>query len=131
MSTHRTIFATLDTRLAMYNPALPTAYPNVNFTPGTTPWLRVGHLPAPVVRRSIGLDGQNVYTGIYQVTAFCPAGSGPGACESLADSIANHFPIGSVYSGVRIAAVSCAPALSDVDWYSIPVSITYESVTTS
>lgn len=135
MSIQRPVFALLDAQLGTYTPAPPIAWPNVPYTPGTAAWLRVSHLPAPSVRRSIGVDGQNVYTGIYQVTVNAPAGKGPGAAETLADAIANWFPIGSTYTAngvtVRIAAVSCAPALSEPDWYRVPVSITYETVSTS
>lgn len=131
MSTDRSIFAALDTRLAAFNPAMPTAFPNVSFTPSNVEWLKVDYLPARPVRRSIGVDGQNAYPGIYQVMVNWPANTGPGLCQSRADAIANHFPLGAVYGGVRIVAVSCGPALSAADWYSIPVSITYELVTSA
>ena len=135
MSIQRPIFAALDARLNVYTPAPPIAWPNVGFTPGTVAYLKVSHLPAPSVRRSIGADGQNVYTGIYQVIVNAPAGQGPGAAETMADAIANWFPIGSTYTSsgvtVRIAAVSCLPPTSEPDWYRVPVSITYEAVSTS
>lgn len=135
MSVQQPIFATLDGRLAAFTPVMPTAWPNVAFTPGTTAYLKVDHLPAPSVRRSIGADGQNVYTGIYQVVVNYPPNQGPGLAESRADAVANWFPIGSTYTAngvtVRIAAVSCAPAKSEPDWYRVPVSITYEAVTSA
>ena len=132
MSAHRTAFAALDARMAAYAPAISTAWPNRDYTPTLgTDWLRVVHLPAPTVRRSIGADGQNIYTGIYQVTVHAPSGAGPGHAETLADAVANHFPLGAVYGGVRIASVSCAPASQDAGWYRIPVSITYELVTSA
>lgn len=128
MSIDRSTFASLDARIAAYLPATPTAWPNVPFTPGAVAWLKVDHMPAPPVRRSIGTSGLNAYPGIYQVLVSVPAGSGPGAAETLADSIANWFPLGSVFGAVRIATVSVHPALSDAAWYSIPVSVTYETV---
>lgn len=132
MSAHRSVFAPLDTRMAAYTPALPIAWPNRVYTPTTgVSYLKVDHLPSPTVRRSIGSDGQNVYTGIFQVVGNTPADKGPGEAEILADSIANFFPLGAVYSGVRIAAVSVAPAVTDAPWYRTPVSITYEFVTTA
>ena len=132
MSAHRTAFAALDTRMAAFTPATPTAWPNREYSPvAGTDWLQVAHLPAPTVRRSIGADGQNAYTGIYQITVNTAPGAGPGHAESLADTVANHFPLGAVFGGVRIAAVSCAPALQDSGWYRIPVSVTYELVTSA
>ena len=135
MSIQRSIGAALETRLLAFLPAMPVALPNVSYTPVIgTPYLKADRLPAGSVRRSIGVDGLNVYTGIYQVMVCFPSGPTPGNwggagwCESKADAIANHFPIGAVYASVRIAAVSCAPALSDAAWYSIPVSIAYELV---
>lgn len=131
MSTDRSIFAALDTRLAAFTPTMPTDHPNEGYTPGTSEWLKVDYLPAGQVRRSIGADGQNVYPGIYQVKVNWPAGQGPGLCQTRADAIANWFPRGAVYGGVRIVSVSCGPASSDASWYSIPVSINYELVTTA
>lgn len=132
MSTNRTIFAALDTRLAAFLPAMPTAWPNNVFTPEPgTAWLKVAHLPAAPVRRSIGVDGQNAYPGIYQVMVNFPAGGGPGAAQTRADAIANHFPLGAVYGGARIVAVNCGPAMPSADWFAIPVSVTYELVTSA
>lgn len=132
MSTDRAIFAALDTRLAAFVPAMPTAWPNVNFNPTKgTAWLKVDHLPAQPVRRSIGVNGQNAYPGVFQVMVNWPPGVGAGDAQTRADAIANHFPLGAVYGGVRVAAVRCGPPLSDAEWFSIPVSITYELVTTS
>ena len=131
MSTNRSIFTALDTRMAAFVPVTPTAWPNATFTPPAVPWLKVSHLPARPVRRSLGVDGQNAYPGIYQVMVNVPAGAGPGDGESMSDLVANHFPLGAVYGGVRIVAVGCSPAISGPDWYSIPVSITYELVTSA
>lgn len=132
MSTNRTIFAALDTRLAAFAPAMPTQWPNEAYepTPGTA-WLKVSHIPGAPVRRSIGVDGQNAYPGIFQVMVNYPPGFGPGAAQTRADAIANHFPLGAVYGGARIVAASCGPAPSSAEWYAIPVSITYELVTSA
>lgn len=125
----RAAFAALDTRLAAFTPAMPIAWPNRVFQPETgTPYLKVDHLPAPRVRRSIGMDGRDVYPGVYQVMVCYPAGNDAGAAELRADLVAAHFPIGAAYSGVRIAAVSTAPAIQEPGWFSIPVSITYELI---
>ncbi len=131
MSAQATIFAALDTRMAAFTPATPIAWPNVSFTPGTASRLQVYHLPARASRRSIGLNGQNAYPGVYQVTVSTPDGGGGGAAYELADLVANWFPIGSVYGGVRIVSVSCSPALSSPGWFSVPVSITYELITSA
>jgi hypothetical protein len=131
MSIDRSTFASLDTRMAAFTPVTPTAWPNDGFTPGSVAWLRVSHLPASPVRRSIGTSGQNAYPGIYQVMVNAPAGPGPGAAETLADAVANWFPLGSVYGAVRIAAVSTQFVSSDAAWYQIAVSITYETISAS
>lgn len=131
MTAQSSIFTAMDTRMATFTPSTPTAYPNVSFTPGVVSWLQVGHLPGKPSRRSIGVNGMNSYPGVYQVMVNCPSGSGPGAANTLADAVANYFPIGSVYGGVRVVSVGCSPAIPSPGWYSIPVSIFYELITSA
>lgn len=128
------IRAALDARLKTLANSPSVAWENVSFepVPGTA-FLSVSLLPATTEAPTIlGVVGSDIALeqGVYQVTVVAPVNQGPGGATRIAEAVRALFPRGlSLTSGgvtVRIGGhASIAPALSDSDWYSVPVSVPY------
>lgn len=133
MTVEENIEAALLARVATLEttPALPVAWPNITFTPGTGPYLRVDHLPNATTRFLLKGSDPHLRQGILQLTVVAPLRQGPSPGTKLAGAVAAHFPADlALFSGgikVRISkAPSIAPAMkTDVSW-DVPVSVTYE-----
>ncbi len=129
------IQAALDSHLAGLELDLPLAWENVPFTPEVgQPWLKTGFLPAPVRQAELAPDGgRNRHQGIYQVSLFYPAGQGSGPARSMAERVISGFKRGTVLSGegikVHIQRAWRGPALSEPDWFQVPVSVQWFAYT--
>tara|TARA_R110000803_G_scaffold37766_3_gene81487 strand:- start:52 stop:459 length:408 start_codon:yes stop_codon:yes gene_type:complete len=132
MSTYfNDIQAALDTRLASIAGSPPIAWPNIEYEPtGGTTYLRPAFLPAETLQSGLGSEGLDETNGIYQIDVVYKVGSGR---SSLVDSVADHFKRGTVatYNGVnvRIRSVSIAPAIFDIAWHFVPVSVSFQTYT--
>lgn len=128
------ITAALDSRLDTLTNSPPVAWENRAYEPITgTLYLRPSHLPSDTTAATIGTNGTDENTGIYQVDVFSPAGEGKNEAYVMADLVADHLKRDTelTYNSrtVRIKNVSISPALNDGGWYQIPVNIEYYSFT--
>jgi hypothetical protein len=126
------IQAALEVKLALLNPALPTAYENVPYTPTPgTAWCRVNLLPAPTEPASIGTNGYTRHEGIFQVSLYYPVGYGPGPALAKADAVASLFARGTELSAgttsLKVVTSSRGPALQDADWFHVPITIQWQA----
>lgn len=113
-------------------PALPIAWPNVNFTPPKDRrYLRVQFVPNVVERRFIGSNEPHRYMGLYQVSVHWPQGAGEYAPRRVAAAIVSHFPtdLRLVEDDVEVRIVSrpmAADMLVEKAGVQVPVTIEYE-----
>jgi len=130
MTIFNDIQAALDTKLSTITSA-PIAYPNVPYKPqaGTT-YIRASFLPTETLQASMGATGKDETNGIYQIDVVVPRGSGR---PSLLDTVADVFKRGTVltYNGVklRIRSVSIGSAITDEEWYFVPISVNFQTYT--
>ena len=112
---------------AVYEAKTPIAWPNVNFTPPSGPWVRFNVLDGEGTWRSIGSPGSNVagYVGVVVIQVFVPLLSGESSARNLADDAAAIFQ-GQVISGIRfsLATFSLSNSVAN-DWYQMNVSIPF------
>jgi hypothetical protein len=119
------------------SPATDVALPFVD--PPFAPTLKVAYLEIhPILRAApqhfgISYGNPDIHTGIFQVDAVVPKGTGEAQGLRLADAVASRFPI-----GTRLAAgddsleinniPAIAPAIMDAPWVRFPVSIPYRVI---
>lgn len=129
------IQAALDSHLAGLDLGLAIAWENSPFTPQVgIPWIKAGLLPGPVVQADMAPDGgRDRHQGIYQVSLFYPAGQGSGPARRMADQVTAGFKRGTVLSqaglNIRIQRAWRAPALSEPEWFQVPVSVQWFAYT--
>ena len=128
------IRAALEVRLATWaaqqTPALPVAWEDRPFSP-SGPYLRVSMLPAEPDDPVLG-QGLQRHQGVYQVSVFVPAGSGPVTAESKAANIAALYARGTVMTqGTTRVVIDRTPQVGrlmpDGPYSFIPVSIRYRA----
>lgn len=127
------IAGALRTRLNSLPGAPPIAWENINYTPSSkTLYLRATMLPIPTIQASLGDDGKDLHEGIFQVDVFIPDGQGR---STWPDAIADHFKRGTVLTQnsvtVRIKNASIGTAFKEENFYQVPVTIDYQSFTSS
>jgi hypothetical protein len=108
---------------------LPVVWQNVGTELPTVDHLRAFLLPAETTSRDLA-GAMRSYRGVFQVSIFTRAGGGAGRAEQLAAMLAELFTVSlSMPSGglnvLVIGPVSPKPAITDSDWYSVPVSCRY------
>lgn len=109
---------------------LSVAWENIAYEPTITEaFVKPAILPAQPSTASLGENGLNRLTGVYQVSLFYPAWEGSGTARDTADSLISHFKRGtSLTSGgvtIEIERAWRSPAVQEPDWYQIPVSIAW------
>ena len=112
----------------MYEAKTPIAWPNVNFTPPSGPWVRFNVLDGEGSWRSIGSPGNNLagYVGVVVIQIFVPLLSGESTARDLADAAAAIFQ-GQVIDGIRLAVPTIQvlnTSLAD-GWHQINVSVPF------
>lgn len=75
-------------------------WPNTDFTPGTSPWIRPTILPADARAADIATAPRYRHVGVLIIQVFVPLGAGDGLALEYADTIAALFR-GQNVSGVR------------------------------
>ena len=113
---------------AVYEVKTPIAWPNVNFTPPSGPWVRFNVLDGEGAWRSIGSPGSNIagYVGVVVIQVFTPLMTGESTARDFADSAAAIFQ-GQVISGIRFSPATAQilnTSLAD-GWHQINVSIPF------
>lgn len=126
------ILSALNAHLADNNPrGLPVAWHNRDHIPVSgQPWLRASYLPAGSEIAELGKQGRNRYTGIYQVSVFCPSGDGHGLSFDIAGEVEYAFRRGEVLTidGLNVQirqATHGQPMQEDNGWFHVPVSVSW------
>jgi len=114
---------------AVYEAKTPIAWPNVNFTPPSGPWVRFNVLDGEGAWRSIGSPGSNIagYVGVVVIQVFTPLMTGESTARDFADSAAAIFQ-GQVIGGIRFSPATVQilnSSLAD-GWHQINVSIPFK-----
>ena len=129
--------AAFETRLLAWanaqSPAIPVAFENASFSAPVGRYVRAYLLPAPTASETLNGEHRR-RMGVFQVSLCMPIGAGPGAATALATSLDAAFPMalpitqGSV-KVFMLSPMSPAPAITEPDRYTVPVSCTYRADT--
>lgn len=113
-------------------PEINVCWPNVNFEPPTdgTGYIRAQLFPATAEQTTLGTDGQNRHTGIFQVDVIWPENKGLSEPTEIAGAIANHFKRGTLLTTDSIALRIDQPPLVrgiivDGGTIQIPIDVRY------
>lgn len=114
------------------SPALPVAWPNVDYTPPAAGYLRVTHAPNTATQVTLGTEGKNRHIGIFQVDVMLPIIIGISTPMEKAGAVAAHFKRGTVLTkdgiSVRITRPpEIRPALQSLPYIQVPVIIRYQA----
>jgi len=131
---HDYIENAMRTQLATMVGVLPIAWPNSEFTPTIgTPYLRFNILFATPSQNTLGTTGTNELLGFVQVDVVYPSSGGNGLSRAMVGKITEQFKRGVVpsYSGQTVTVLNAYPsgAISDADWYTVPVTINFRACT--
>jgi hypothetical protein len=134
MTVFADISAGLDRRLNTMTGKPPIAWENKKFAPTQgTLYARPTIIPADTEQWSLGQNGQDLSTGIYQVDVIAPAGKGKKAAYAMADTIADRFKRGTdIVENSRTISIinaSRAAGFNDGDRFIVPVTIQYRAFT--
>lgn len=131
------IHGALSGHLATYATAagLSVAWANRTFQPTRDMYLREALIPARTVQASLGDEGANKESGIYQVDVVSVAGQGFGPASAIVDAIIAHFSRGlrlPASGGIFEVVVEVAwsgPVLIEDGRERVPISIPYYAYT--
>ena len=125
----------LTTPMASVLPSVDKVFPNRDYTPSpNTPYMKYFILRNQPSAATLGADGLDVHTGVFQISLFYPKSSGDIDLLQAADEIETvyqqyvrgaYLSSGSV--SVRITSVGLGTASADNAWYFAPININYES----
>jgi hypothetical protein len=114
------------------SPALPVAWPNLDYTPPAAGYLRATHVPNSTNQVTLGSTGKNRHVGIFQVDVFLPIMTGISTPMERAGAVAAHFKRGTTLTkdgiNVRITRPpEVRPALQSLPYIQVPVIIRYQA----
>jgi len=126
----------LETQLANTSGIPDIVWENVNYNPSTgTSFVRP--FLAPTTRRPAvrGLNPQQLYEGFFFVDIFVPEGNGPGAADTIADTIIESFEATSTLTAnSKNVCIRYAERTADISprdaWYQVRVSIMWYTYNT-
>jgi hypothetical protein len=109
---------------------LSTAYENVDFSPvDGTAWAMINFLPAQPEPTSIGQDGIDLHTGVFQIALKYPPNTGRSAVVAKADAIAAVFYAGAHlgYNGQYVTISSCGRSGGGLvdGWFTVYLTINW------
>lgn len=94
-------------------------------------WLEAHLLPGKPTQATLGSDGLNLQTGVFQIDLHAPAGDGWGPGSLLVDIICHHFRRGTklVHDGIEVTLMSVGPGPSYENgrWSTTPISVYYNA----
>lgn len=106
------------------------AWENVSFspTPGS-PWYRESFSPSGAEAESLGPGSFDRLEGLYLIDVFAPSGEGYKRAEELAEDVLAGFARGLATTDgdttVIVESSFRAAALSEAEWYQIPITIRF------
>lgn len=114
------------------SPALPVAWPNVEYTPPAAGYLRATHAPNATNQVTLGTSGKNRHIGIFQVDVLLPITTGISTPMEKAGAVAAHFKRGTTLTkdGINVRIVrppEIRPALQSLPYIQVPVIIRYQA----
>ena len=125
----------LTTPMATVLPSITKVFPNQPYTPDpNTPYMAYFLLPNQPSASTLGSDGLDVHTGVFQISLFYPKSTGDIELLKAADEIETvyqqyvrgaYLSSGSV--NVRITSVGLGNTSADSAWFFAPININYES----
>lgn len=112
------------------SPALPIAWPGVNFNPPDEGmWLEAKLFPNEPTDPVWNADGCYNARGFFQVLVFYRPGVGQVQPSEIADLIIAHFPKASYLGPVRVLKTPWqSPSVTDGDKLFIPITIPYSGL---
>lgn len=125
------IHNTLDAKLLTITDLPPLQLENtqVRTGAGIKAFCRSTLLPARPNRETIGINGLDIHSGIYQIDLIYPPIIGYDDCAQMVDLIINTFTTGSVINNIMITnSYSLTGSVNDktAGLYMVPVIIEYE-----
>ena len=125
------IRAAFESRLAAWAQAqgLPVVWQNAAASLPHAAHLRAFLLPAQTL--CLDLQGKHRgWRGVFQVSVFCPPGTGARQAEDIAQALDELFPVAlrMEQSGLSVQVISpmtARNAIQETDWYSVPVDCRY------
>ena len=112
------------------------AWPNTNYAKVKgTPFLEPVFVPGEAVQATLGTNGKNRQTGVYQITAWDEAGVGMGSLIQKADELITVFKRGIELTNggvtVRIKSSWIGGIEQEGDWAFLNVTILWYADTTN
>jgi hypothetical protein len=134
MTVFTDISAGLDGHLNTMTNKPPVSWENKKYKPvNDVLYVRPTILPADTDQASLGSNGQDLNTGIYQVDVLAPAGKGKKTAYEMADLIADRFKRGTDIvensRTITVVRASRGTGFNDGDRYIVSVSIEYRAFT--
>lgn len=125
----------LTSPMANVLPSVDKVFPNEEYTPTIDrPHMRYYVLPNQPRAATLGADGLDVHTGVFQISLFYPKSTGDIDLLRAADEVETvyqqyvrgaYLSSGSV--NVRITSVGLGNTSADSAWFFAPININYES----
>lgn len=136
---HAIIASIYEAKLIAWNNArqerLKIVFENMAYTPaaGET-YLRAFTVPGDTASNTLGGE-HRLYTGVFQVSIICPAGTGKAKANPIAAEIIALFPlyVRDVKNGFVVTPmtpVDVGPGITGHSTYTVPLSFSYRSDTT-
>lgn len=136
---HAIIASIYEAKLIAWNSArsekLKIVFENMAYTPaaGET-YLRAFTIPGDTASNTLGGE-HRLYTGVFQVSIICPAGTGKAKANPIAAEIIALFPlyVRDVKNGFVVTPmtpVDVGPGITGHSTYTVPLSFSYRSDTT-
>jgi hypothetical protein len=136
---HAIIASIHEAKLIAWNNARPEklkiVFENMPYTPTTgETYLRAFTIPGDTASNTLGGD-HRLYTGVFQVSIVCPAGTGKAKANPIAAEIIALFPlyVRDVKNGFVVTPmtpVDVGPGITGDSTYTVPLSFSYRSDTT-
>lgn len=127
-STHKRIRSVLEARLNS-TPNIPViAWENVSYEPSTnTPFIKPMFQPVLREQASMAQTPPHFYRGLFTILCHQPEGIGPGASETLADTLVERFDTNTnLVDGdlvVSIRAAQQESSYTNSPWFITPVTV--------
>lgn len=106
---------------------------NVKFTPPTNlPWAALWFIPNEKSVATLGTDGLDELTGVFQIDLNFPADSGRATAHEFCDVVESRFTSGKklTYSGQDVTISSCGRSQGrNVDgFFRVPVTVSFRAL---
>lgn len=97
----------------------------------TTPFTRATFLPGQATQLTVGQNGVNRYSGLYQVDLFYPMDTGAATINAMADSVLAAFPRATVLGDefkVHCTIAWREAGRRDEPFYAVPVLVQWTTI---